>query len=390
VRLHPLLALALLGACAESPALPQVTRADSAGIEIVTNPGTDRTLDWAIVPRDTLLDAASDTLLQGEARTIRAQVDEAENLYFLDGPFTDRRILRRGTDGSDRQVGKRGGGPGEYDRVGGFAAAPSGEVLVVDHSKRAFVRFEPTGIAGPNIPWARFGSGSVQLVIAADGGYAFTIDQRTDSTSSVGLQFIRGADSLELLRLPGPPPKEQYYESCKVSVMLPPLYFATILWTGNASAVAANAGAGYRIDVWRDGLLVRSIRRAVAPRPMTRTEAIADLGEGLPIYMGGPTPCLLPATDMVEQRGFAPVLPAIKRLTMARDGTIWAERWSLRGEPQLRDVFDPTGSYLGTFAGDAPWPQAWLRNGEYLAIAANEDSLPLVIRYGVGGATRQE
>gem|GEM_PF-3185675 len=389
MRSTALLLLLSLPACA-APEHSDTLRTDSAGVEIVTNPGTDRALDWAIVPRDTLVDPSSDTLLQGEARGVRAQADDAGNLYFVDGGFNDRRVLRLGKDGSARQIGKHGGGPGEYEMVGGFAAAPDGELLIVDYAKRAFVRFAPDGSPRSNISWDRFGSGYAQTVTVADGGYAFTIDQRTDSTSAVGLEFIRGADSLELFRLQAPPPKGQFYEQCKVSVAFPPRFFATVLWAGNTRALATNAAADYRIDVWKDGRVVRSIRRSVPPRAMTRADAIADMGEGVPLTIGGGSPCMIPATEIADQAGFSPVLPAIKRLTMAQDGTLWAERWTLRGEPQLRDVFDSTGTYLGTLTGDSPWPHAWLASGDYIGVAANEDSLPVVIRYGVGGATRQE
>ena len=108
------------------------------------------------------------------------------------------------------------------------------------------------------------------------------------------------------------------------------------------------------------------------------------------IRVGGRPPCLIPASEIIEKQGFAPTLPAIKRLAMAADGTLWVERWTIKGEPLERDIFDPAGTYLGTLTGDVPWPHAWLPNGEFVSVSADADSLPVVVRYAVGGAVRRE
>ena len=64
MRSTALLSLSLLAACSNSPATPDVHRSDSAGVEIVTSPGIDRPLAWAVVPLDTLFDPASDTVVR--------------------------------------------------------------------------------------------------------------------------------------------------------------------------------------------------------------------------------------------------------------------------------------------------------------------------------------
>jgi hypothetical protein len=127
----------------------------------------------------------------------------------------------------------------------------------------------------------------------------------------------------------------------------------------------------------------------VPPRAATKELATQDLGEGQRWFIGA-RPCVLPAAEIVERQGIAPTIPVIKRLSMAEDGTLWVERWTLKGEPPLRDLFDPSGAYLGTLTGDLAWPQAWLPDGEYISVGANADSLPVVVRYAVGGAVRKE
>jgi hypothetical protein len=92
----------------------------------------------------------------------------------------------------------------------------------------------------------------------------------------------------------------------------------------------------------------------------------------------------------VAQQGYAATIPAIKKISMAADGTLWVERYTVKGETLLRDIFDPTGAYLGTLSGDIPWPQAWLPEGQYVSVGADADSLPVVVRYAVGGGVRRE
>jgi hypothetical protein len=177
--------------------------------------------------------------------------------------------------------------------------------------------------------------------------------------------------------------------ACNIGMNLMPRFSPTIAWSGNARLISATAGDEYRIDVWEGGTLVRSIRRDLPARVATEALARQDLGEDMRITLPG-TSCVIPTADLIEKGGFAPTVPAVRQISMAEDGTLWVERYTIRGEPSLLDVFDSTGAYLGTLTGEIPWPQAWLPGGDYVAVGANEDSLPVVVRYGVGGVGRSE
>ena len=403
-RLLPIVLFPLV-ACHSPRGRDAVVRTDSAGIEIVASLGPDRALAGTVLPSDTLVDPVRDSALQGEARGVSVAADSLGRLVFADGPFNDRRVLRRALDGSIHQVGRRGGGPGEYQIPGPIGVAPSGEILVVDYGRQAYVRFDADDRPLPSIPWSLFGPGFSRGVGRYAGGLLMHRNDpgggRRSAESGGGpasdgpppeqvLHFATGRDTVVVGRLVEPPMQMMMFESCQVGFAQPPLFSPNLLWTGNADWLAVVADGSYRIDLWREGRLVRSIRRSLPPRTGTRELALQELGEGQRIIVGNRPPCLIPAADILEKQGFAPTLPAIRRISMAADGTLWVERYTVKGEPPLRDLFDPTGAYLGTLTGDLPWPQAWLPDGRFVSVGADADSLPVIVRYAVGGAVRGE
>jgi hypothetical protein len=404
-RIWPFM-LIFAAACGGASPTSNAVRTDSAGVELVHNPGPDRPLTLPAGSIDTLFDPAVDTSLLGEARGVTIAADGQGRLVFVDGGFSDRRVLRRAEDGSFRQIGRRGGGPGEYEMVGALAVAPSGEVLVGDFSKQGFVRFDAADQALPFLKWSEIGPGFSRNAGFAAGGLVVQLhdygrgagmeqtlhegEETEGPRPTQTLFYVRATDTAQVARVTDPPMKMIIFEACRVGFSQTPLFHPALLWTGNTEMLAVASDGGYRVDVWRDGRLVRSIRREFIPRNVTRAMAEQDVGEGMRVSVGGGPPCLIPASEIIEKQGFAPVLPAIKRISMASDGTLWVERWTIKGEPILRDLFDPAGAYLGTVTGDTPWPQTWLPDGRFVAVRANEDSLPVVVRYGVGGAVRGE
>ncbi|HVX89821.1 MAG TPA: hypothetical protein VG940_12885 [Gemmatimonadales bacterium] len=387
----PSLALGLgLAACAKGPAGPQAVRSDSAGVEIVVNSGADRAFPDTVTVADTLYDPAADSALQGEARMLSLGSDASGRLVVADGGFNDRRILRAGSDGEFRQVGRRGGGPGEYQMLSTVAVSPDGEILAGDYGKRAYLRFGPGDSILPPIPWSAFGTGFAESGGYAGGGVVAMVQEMSESSSVHRIKLLTAADTVLLAAFSEGVPKQLMYESCRVGFMGAPLFTPRPSWSGNRESVALATSGAYEIRIWRGGKLVRIIRRAVPTRAATRALAVQDVGEGFRIIVGNRGPCTVPPEDIVNQQGFAGTIPAIKQIVMAADGTLWVERWTIKGEPLLRDIFDPAGNYLGTLTGDVPWPKAWLPDGRYVSVGADADSLPVVVRYAVGGGIRRE
>jgi hypothetical protein len=269
------------------------------------------------------------------------------------------------------------------------AVSAEGEILASDFSKRAFVHFGADDAALDQLPFAAFGEGFAQDVGFAGGGVVAVLSQISESTSVKRILQIAGSDTLLLAEYHDPAPKDLNYEVCGVMFRGSPLFTPALSWTGNREKVAIAEGGAYEIVIWRGGRPARIVRRSLTPRATSEALARQDVGEGHNMIIGT-RPCLIPADDIVAQQGFAATVPMIRRITMASDGTLWVERYTIKGEPMLRDIFDDTGAYLGTLTGDIPWPQAWLPDGRYVSVSANEDSLPVLIRNSVGGASRKE
>src|SRR5690606_13429771 len=76
--------------------------------------------------------------------------------------------------------------------------------------------------------------------------------------------------------------------------------------------------------------------------------------------------------EVVEKRGFAPVIPAISRIALDPQGGMWVRRGGVGDEPRPIDVFAPDGAYLGTLPPETPFPAAFLPNGTYAAVTTDE------------------
>ena len=112
------------------------------------------------------------------------------------------------------------------------------------------------------------------------------------------------------------------------------------------------------------------VRRDVPPRDATPELAQREVGDSMRVR-GGTLRCAIAPEAVVEARGFAPVIPLIRSVSIARDGSLWVERTTPRNDPPLVDVFSPDGEYRGTLPAGSPVPIAFFPNGD---IAASEKS----------------
>jgi hypothetical protein len=108
--------------------------------------------------------------------------------------------------------------------------------------------------------------------------------------------------------------------------------------------------------------------RNLPARPSTTALLEAELEEGVTLRAGDRT-CTVPVAEAAAARGMAPVLPALCRVAVAPDGSVWAERWELRALTQHVDVLEADGTLRGTLSGCGA-PLGFLRGG---ARAARRD-----------------
>jgi len=73
-------------------------------------------------------------------------------------------------------------------------------------------------------------------------------------------------------------------------------------------------------------------------------------------------------------RGFAPVVPAVRHVVLAPDGSLWVNRSGPGVEQPLIDLFDPRGNYVGTMPPGTPSPVTFMPNGDIVATRKDKES----------------
>ena len=370
------------GACSSESggAGREVTRTDSAGVEIVTSPPTDRPLGWSFetVARMGGSETGPDGFTSVGIATFGA--DAAGNLYVLDGHTS--RVVVFTPDGSFlRELGREGSGPGELQFPIGLSVSPSGISSVFDIGKRALVEFGPGGETLPQVAFPHSTEPGVERFFQrTDGGYivakGFGGGEGSRDVALVSWSDdVATPDTVSYIRLPLPTPELAMF-GC-VGLALQPFFAPLMQWAATPDAIAAFASSRYAIEIYRpDGAHVRSVRRGVAPREATPALALAEAGDVLTIRTGAGS-CEVSGEDFVEGRGFADVVPAVRNAILAPGGELWVERW----EPGTRederygpiDVFDPTGAYLGTLPEGTSLPLAILADDR--VVVSEKDAL---------------
>jgi hypothetical protein len=379
----PLLAMS---SCGRAAAPAGVARTDSAGVEIVTNAGPDHPLGWSL---DSVLSLRSPSGQGGDTIGFLAATDVAvlgDRVIVLDAS-TPALFVYDTLGAMEGRYGRKGNGPGELMMPGNVMPAPGGGVDVLDIMNRRIEGFDTT--------MASSGSISLRNVRLWGGGLGFAGDvpvlpERRIDGDAVFLDLVAlgPTDTTVIASLRQPPGKDVHFKSCGMSLGggggIPPLFSPRLVWTTEGGhGVLVSGGTTYDIDVYgTDGLsLRRRIRRDLPPVQATKELAVRSLGEGMKIGIPGGTRVCDPE-EVVEQQGFAPVIPPVTDVKVAPGGDIWVERWVPKGDPSLLDVFDSAGVYLGTLTG-AEMPVAFLGEDRVIVRRTDEMDVPFLTIYRV-------
>lgn len=360
-------AAVLPSACDEaSPGDAPVETTDSAGVSIVTSLAPDLPL---LLTSDILLSlGGKDTDEESFYRVGSSIVgtDGRGNIHVLDRPAYRIQVF----DSAGRHLrtlGREGDGPGELRRPWVLTVASDGRVAVVDMGKRSLMQWGPDGelLEGPRMPDGYFG-GEVRWT---PSGTVFPLQDRQGQRLAL---VPASGDARVLAALPATDLEAIELESCGMAFSgMAPVFSPSLVWTTSGSTVVVTAGPEYVVDVFVEGERVRSLRRTVSPRTATAEMAEASLGDGMRVGTpAGERVC--DVAEVVEQRGFAPLLPALEALALAPDGTLWAQRYTVDDEPGAVDLFDPEGRYLGTLPPGSPFPIAFLPGSRMLVAERDE------------------
>ena len=371
-------------ACADKPPSEQTIVSDSAGIRVVSNLAPETPLDWMFTPTLTLGGEEQGPEAFFTVRESTVGVDSAGRIYVLDAD--GHRLLVFDDDGNHlRTLGREGEGPGEISWAFGLTVKPDGTALIDDIGRGSVHGFDPEGMSLETdeelVPNNR-------RIWGGDGFYSAISTIEDDGMLYRFLRVV-GADTTELARLRSSATGIVELESCGIALSgMSPLFAAGVVWDAWRDRAAARVGTAYQVDVFEGTTRVASYRRAVEPVEADRDLAKRELGEGMRMMTSaGVRECEW--DEVVEKRGFAELVPAIRTLRVGPDGRIWVSRGGPRPEPTPTDILAADGSYIGTLPSDAPYPIGFLPDGRLLAAERDELDVVRLVVYRVDETTAE-
>lgn len=376
VTIVALAALGAMAACGTAPAETLVERADSAGVEVVVNHGADQPAGWQLRQAFSLGGAEDGPEAFFNVGRGGLAGDEAGHLYVLDRG--NHRVVVFDADGRYvRTLGRQGGGPGELQWPGSLSVARDGSVVIGDIGHGGLVRISATGepLANRSLDTWRGGS----LASFRDGLVTVFRDGDPDAARET-LTYLNGGETRGLVSMDGVPLRPVDFGCVRISGMSQ-LFAPSLVWAAGAGRIATAMGAAYEIDIHDGDRHVARIRRDLAPRPATRELAIQEVGEAFEVQFGGGGSCKVEASKVVDERGVAQWIPAVRRVALGPDGTLWVQRYAVRGDPAPIDLFAADGGYLGTLPPDAPFPEAFLTDHRIVSVEKDDLDLDHVVVY---------
>lgn len=127
-----------------------------------------------------------------------------------------------------------------------------------------------------------------------------------------------------------------------------PVFAPDLVWDARGDTVWVARTPDYRVDGLVGGRLVTSIRRPVAPVPVT--DAMAEERAAVGQFAMMARRCGVTPKQLVEAVGHEPVLAAIQGIHTDPLGRLWVSRASSALVPDAADLLGPDGRYLGTVA----------------------------------------
>lgn len=355
-----------------------------SGVVVVTNPASgiwDSTTTWRVVEevRIGTLEETGPELL-GDVTAV--EMDAAGRLYVLEGQAQELRVFDR--DGQHvRTIGRKGGGPGEFNQAIGMAWSPAGDLWVIDPQNNRISVIDTAGTFVTSHPaiggW---------IYSPWPGGFdtagAFYTYVPEIGSADFGLLMVRydtAMHPLDTLRPPRYPGEQEYFEfqspqggGWQTSVPFTPGFEWRLTTAGDFWA--ALTGPYELIHVTGHGDTLMRITRAFDPVSVTGEDVDSAIA-GLEWFtrQGG----------KVDRSRIPGVKPAVDGMFVAEDGYLWvaATTRDRADEGFLLDIFDPAGRYLGPLRLPfrlSGYPIPVIRNGFVIGVTRDELEVPFVVR----------
>ena len=333
-------------------------RRDSAGVAIVENLSADRPFAAQVVQLAELMtpDEALSPLPWGIAAD-----PETGRVYVAD-QGGNRVAVSDASGAYVGQLGQEGDGPGEFRLPSALTLGPGGEVVVLDgrrgvlsrwSSDREFLREEP-------IPASYWGPG---FAIGPDW-FATVTESTTGKRMDQRLQ-IRSAGDVRTVHEVA---REMVVMELPCGTMRAPRVFAPdVVWTSQGDTFYYLNGPDYRIDVHTGGDLATSFRRSVAPLAVSRAMAVQGVEFGPGPHQALLRQCGVSAGELVNEVGHEDWLAPVVGFAVDPRGRVWVARRNTGLAPQVIDILDAKGQYLGTI-GLPVLPVAFLSELRFVGI----------------------
>jgi hypothetical protein len=359
--------MVVLSACgpADAPSVRALVR-DSAGVTIVENAAPLAADSVAF-----LIDSAPATEIGG-SEDPRAEFSRISGVLLLpvggiavaDGGSNELRLFDS-AGAWVRTAGRKGGGPGEFEQLGGLFLLGGDSLVTYDWDQRRISVFTARGdlVREATLPQGGVDAGFLNVFGVLPDGGLLAMRQRFGGGSE---QSGPRRDTIAVLRLTPQavladsigrfPGSEMFLDvessggriRSVMSTMLPFGLTLTMKVAGNALHV----GAGDRYEIARydgTGKLTRLIRRAHVPVSVVSADVekfkrdhLAGFGAGHDVFRDR-------TSKVLDRMTFPATKPAYDGFIAGDDGALWVRRYDRPADdlPARYDVFDADGQWLG-------------------------------------------
>lgn len=316
------------------------------------------------------------------------EVDGEGRFFAFERQAQELRVFN--VDGSHvRTIGRKGGGPGEFEQVIGMDWAPDGNLWVVDPGNSRISVFDTAGTYLDNhrtlggfviSPWP----GGFD-----DQGQFYNYGVDTSNEDGFGIVLVRFDDQMEpvdSIPIPRWQGKENFFELVseggrgRMRTTVPFSPGLTSKFVKGTSHIWFALTGEYEIyQTSMTGDTVRIISRAFDPLPVTGEDMDSAL-VGLEWFtrQGG----------QVDRSKIPSTKPALQQFFVDDQGQVFVMPVTERAKTgRVLDVFDAEGRYLGRLELPfrlRPYPTPIFRGGKLYATTMDEFEVPYLVRADLG------
>lgn len=367
----------IFASCGKKPAAAKVETIE--GVTYVHNPETPLHRDKTVSFEEELIIGKFDESKEIPLYKPRIYtVGSAGNVYISDE--SDMAIKVFDQNGAFlKSIGRRGGGPGEFESIAFMSVLPDGKILVMDYLSRRTSLFKPDGEFINSHPWR---TNISRICLTADSSY--TVNERITKEEARELWVktfdFSGKELVSFGKFTLPETKSMSQGNIMVLVSVPQSPQSIFAGDQERQWLYHCLNNKYLIEVYdQNGKLFRKIERPYQPVAFTSEDAKKFLSR----YEARPNS---PVAKLAKQMELPKVKTVAERLLVDDQGNLWVETNEERkeGEKTLKayDIFNKEGFYDARVWSEFP-PDLFSAGKMYRLAEDKETGMTTVNRYRV-------